>query len=634
MAVIQAEITELKAEIKKVEEGIEKVEEEIAKVQEELRPLEEKALHVRTEEEKAEIDRLSKREQQLRDLLLLKESRLRDKESGLRDKESDLREDKKRASSLPLLGDAESMYDIWARLSSRSSAKSSESFSGPAYNDKTGADCPVFGFDPVPRLDEHDFKRVLGEPNRLWEVNYRGCTEAVDIGSTEAVVDNYVAKVIKSVANALKLDIRLEQQSYVNGVRADHWIVKVLNLDKVVAILVGTQESKLPVRDYGKPFVLDDTRFLLQIRRQMLEVSSYYGTTPVYGIGSTGREWRFFQLRPDQKEEEEMDVEPKTPGPSESPVQVATPGWDPKSSTREENRSPPTINIGPDNMDEEFPTESAELGEIQKIVPAGLLATQVYKWDDLEMLRVLGGFLKAMYQSTRAEFSVFSPEMVSSRLMWFLVKHESLQAWGWGKLKVNALCWQKRMREGTAEVVVLLCLGHGADGKALLVSNRFGEVGVMKLCVRSDWGRAKSRSAITEAITPKELDSGWKTAQIEAENWKKVYRLYDWAETVRAERWMGLPAVVMPHFYQFKTRADRENSLVAVQKCLEEKFVQEGYVHEDVAWRNVGYFKKGEEIVVVMLDLCGTRVKSRQSSEFPVNWVETAIEYLRSRCSL
>lgn len=190
------------------------------------------------------------------------------------------------------------------------------------------------------------------------------------------------------------------------------------------------------------------------------------------------------------------------------------------------------------------------------------------------------------------------------------------------------------MRSNTSEVVVLCCLGHGADGKALLVSNPVGEIGVLKLCVSADWVHRKTGRSLSEDVTLPQLNKAWESAQKEAENWRAVYKGYKWANSVRAEKWMGLPCVVMPRFNQFTTPEGRESSLEAVRACLEQNFVRQGFVHEDVAWRNVAYFKSGNVISVVMLDLSPTRVKARGESDFPEDWVSVAIDGLNARACL
>lgn len=119
----------------------------------------------------------------------------------------------------------------------------------------------------------------MNEPNRLWETSFEGLVKSVTIGSTETVVDAYVKCVIKSVANAIRLRIRLEQQSYINANKADHCVVAV-EQESVRGRLVGC----ILKQNFGAPYVLDYNAFCVRIHSQMMEVFNYYGTTPVLEI--------------------------------------------------------------------------------------------------------------------------------------------------------------------------------------------------------------------------------------------------------------------------------------------------------------------------------------------------------------
>jgi hypothetical protein len=174
------------------------------------------------------------------------------------------------------------MYDVYPLISSRKTSTSSN-FISPSYS-KTNKNCQVdTDIDILTELDEDEKKAIMNEPNRLWETSFEGLVKSVSIGSTETVVDEYVKCVIKSVANALKLRIRLEQQSYINANKADHWVVAV-EQDSVRGRLVGCNEDKLPKGNFGAPYVLDNNAFCVQIHSQMMEVYNYYGTTPVFEI--------------------------------------------------------------------------------------------------------------------------------------------------------------------------------------------------------------------------------------------------------------------------------------------------------------------------------------------------------------
>ena len=68
---------------------------------------------------------------------------------------------------------------------------------------------------------------------------------------------------------------------------------------------------------------------------------------------------------------------------------------------------------------------------------------------------------------------------------------------------------------------MLCCLGHGADGKALLVANKHGEVGVLKL------------------LAQKNDQAAMKNAEEEAAYWREIYsKKFEWCKNVRVEMWM------------------------------------------------------------------------------------------------
>ena len=69
------------------------------------------------------------------------------------------------------------------------------------------------------------------------------------------MVDEYVRCLVKSVAKALKLKLRLEQQSFINGKKADHWVI-AFGQDDRQGWIVGCNENKLPKDNYEEPYVL------------------------------------------------------------------------------------------------------------------------------------------------------------------------------------------------------------------------------------------------------------------------------------------------------------------------------------------------------------------------------------------
>lgn len=78
----------------------------------------------------------------------------------------------------------------------------------------------------------------------------------------------------------------------------------------------------------------------------------------------------------------------------------------------------------------------------------------------------------------------------------------------------------------------------------------------------------------------------------EAKNWTEIYCDYcqqcNWS--IRSEKCMGIPAVIMPVLNQFMTKKERLDNLDGVKECCK-LFLAKGYLHDDIYWRNIGYFK-------------------------------------------
>lgn len=119
-------------------------------------------------------------------------------------------------ANFPKLGDSKWMYDIFSRLSSRTTSTPSK-YAGPSYH-RTQRICEISINDGLcPPLSDSEKEAISNHHNALWKNSFRGVVKSVAIGSTEVTVDIYVSLIIDSVADALKLNLRLEQQSFING---------------------------------------------------------------------------------------------------------------------------------------------------------------------------------------------------------------------------------------------------------------------------------------------------------------------------------------------------------------------------------------------------------------------------------
>ena len=124
-------------------------------------------------------------------------------------------------------------------------------------------------------------------------------------------------------------------------------------------------------------------------------------------------------------------------------------------------------------------------------------------------------------------------------------------------------------------------LGHGADGKAFLVSGGTkGAVGVLKFFFRDAETNAKH----------------------ELHMWHEVYsHLPSVVSTVRILTVMGQTALLMPWFQHPPQR--NQLTLDAVEETLREDFQQQKICHGDVAWRNVGIYMDQGETKAVVFDM-------------------------------
>jgi hypothetical protein len=325
----------------------------------------------------------------------------------------------------------------------------------------------------------------------------------------------------------------------------------------------------------------------------MMEVYNYYGTYPVFAIGSTGREWRFFKL-------------------PLAHVNIQTESFRQERSKKNEDYSPLSGMMGQVQFDGDDDMDVEEqVGVIQEESEIKLIGTKVYKWNDKEMLYTLGAVLKQMASSRRTLISSVTNESLKERVMWHLIKTDTVLPWGWAKLSVSKLHWNRMIGPDTKNVIVLGLLGQGADGKVLLVACKKGHVSAMKLIKDTAYD-----------------------AEMEAKVWNIVYNGYceEYKWNIRSEKWMGIPSVIMPVFRQFSTKDDRLKNLDGVRNSLK-LFHDRGYRHDDIYWRNIGYFKTKGETVVIMLDLHPNRVFKQEQQESDGSWIDEALSRLQKRAS-
>jgi hypothetical protein len=85
----------------------------------------------------------------------------------------------------------------------------------------------------------------------------------------------------------------------------------------------------------------------------------------------------------------------------------------------------------------------------------------------------------------------------------------------------------------------------------------------------------------------------------EKDMWLVLYP--EFSHMIKVERWSGADALVMLHFSTVLVR-ERELYIDEVLAALA-KIQDKGKTHRDVRWRNIGKYKSGGAVVIVVYDL-------------------------------
>ena len=143
--------------------------------------------------------------------------------------------------------------------------------------------------------------------------------------------------------------------------------------------------------------------------------------------------------------------------------------------------------------------------------------------------------------------------------------------------------------------------GRGSDGRAFLVSGgtTCQAVGVLKFFAKNPLASAQREAAI----------------------WQHVYSHLAPVNSVRVVQAMSHTALLMPWF-QSPTRD--EATLEAICTTLKDDYQEKGFMHGDVAWRNVGVYKHNGKIAAVVFDMQSVSETAGDDA-----WINEAKEKLR-----
>jgi len=426
--------------------------------------------------------------------------------------------------------------------------------------------------------------------NRLTEKSHLGGY------SNEAGVNKFVERVIMDILDSIgvggKVTIREEVEVMRN--RPDFMLILVNGHP------IGTIEGKQPGKD-----AMEHPNILGEVYDQLLHLHSIFRVDSPFAILTCYEQWRicwldkpegicraaltrlpepaafFTPVKPKKKQKQnlvnaaqDMDLEEEkdSPEPLPTPSRAKGPGHlqvvdDVQSAVDDEG-------LGADDN------------------PRTFFGTKIIEWDDRALPVVLASVIKKMMLA-RIEGA---PAVLR-------IANETTSAWKRAPAE-STLDFGLCISSAVKNFFLWEDLGHGADGRAFLVSGGTkGAVGVLKFF-----------------FTDPEVK-----AQHEESMWKQVYsHLPPVAESVRIVSVMGQKALLMPWF-QCPERT--QSSLNAVEETLRDDFMNKRYRHDDVAWRNVGVYCDGDQMKAVVFDMQKVHYDENQKED----WVTSAVASLSQK---
>jgi hypothetical protein len=415
-----------------------------------------------------------------------------------------------------------------------------------------------------------------------------------DLGgySNEAGVNSFVERVFFDVLEAMGVrgQVTIRAEVELMGVRPDFKLLYVGGHP------IGTIEGKQP----GK-IAMTDGNILGEVYDQLMHLHSMFGVDNPFAILTSYEEWRICWL--DLKRSNEiatLDTLPKphatayhTPVKAQKEDKLAD-SFQGIRLKDEESPEPPatpsrTRDVGNlQSVDESKEEEKFVAGDDQKREFRG---TEVFLWSNKSLPYLLASVVKKMMLARVVE----EPSVLR-------FANATTSVWKQAPAK-NTLRFDLCISTSVEWFYLWEHLGHGADGKAFLVSGGTkGAVGVLKMF----------------------FNNAEKSAEHEKDMWKAVYSRLPAVASVRVVQVRGHTSLLMPWFHS-PTRD--EATLTAIEATLTEDFKSKGRRHHDVAWRNVGVYTGGDgQTKAVVFDM-----KSVSADGNDEDWVTDAVASLRRK---
>jgi hypothetical protein len=428
----------------------------------------------------------------------------------------------------------------------------------------------------------------LGKLRRPKDNIWNRLTEKGRLGgySNAAGVNKFVERVIMDILDAIgageKVTIREEVEVMRN--RPDFMLILVNGYP------IGTIEGKQP----GKG-AMDHPNILGEVYDQLMHLYSIFRVDTPFTILTCYEQWRICWL--DKKDSNASDKLPES-FPYQTPVK----------QSQELVNAVNVMNLGdkaPSPEPPPTPSRERGIGRLQEVDDAEsdsmeeklddetrtFCGSAVMKWHDRLLPVVLASVIKKMMLARQ-----FAEPTV--------LRLANETTFAWKKAPPQSSLNFDLCISGAVKMFFLWeDLGHGADGRAFLVSGGTkGAVGVLKFFYTDPQNKSQHEELM----------------------WKEVYsHLFPVANSVRTVEVMGQTALLMPWF-QCPKRT--QSSLDAVEKTLREDFMEKGIRHDDVAWRNVGVYSDNGQTKAVMFDMQKVHFKKKQE-----DWVESAVAALSQK---
>jgi hypothetical protein len=433
--------------------------------------------------------------------------------------------------------------------------------------------------------------------------------------ANESEVNKFIGVGLEDVLRAIGMSetIKLVSEVEVMSIRPD-WMVLYIN-----GVAVGAIEGKQPGRT-----AMTHERILGEVYDQLMHLRTTFRVTTPLAILTCYNQWRVCWL--DDNESNSVAAMPALPQaePYATPrdkkrkqPQATASAPAPKKLKQSDfhtplklkpsaDRSPRTPPLTPSSevqpvrmcpVEDEVVEGEEEVAEEK--VERVLCVSPVVQWDDPKLPWLLMSVFQKMSLAKTRPVKHESGVQVSEVLRlatpkgfrWERATYASGLDFGTfvARAQQNFFIWEE--------------LGRGASGKVYLVSGgKRGCVGVVKFFFHE-------RDCTLEA------EQNW---------WHKIYLDLPGVPNVRIIPILGQRALLMPWF----ARPMRDQStLEAVERTLLNDYDGKGFVHRDVAWRNVGVYQGKDGIEAVVYDMGHVTSKAEEDE----GWVAIAVRSLRQK---